>query len=175
MSISKSNNFSSLQCVLVMLLLSIAVFNIASHHDSHALTTSCSKDLNPAITNNPNNSTPGVANFALNYTKSGGLLSTHDTTCYSSDNGLMVKTSGKSVTKKQLSNLKAFDLQQIINKNVLDFNTYRPTPGSADYYNYTITILLNGSKYRGSWTDASPGVPTGLLEVRNEIERDSNP
>ena len=175
MSISESHNCSSLLCVLVMLLLSIAVFNIASHHDSHALTTSCNKDLNPAITRNPNNSTPGIANFAFNYTKSGGLRSTHDAACYSSNDGLIVKTNGKSVTKKQLPNSEAIDLQQIISKNVLDLNTYRPTPGSADYYNYTITVLLSSSKYRGSWTDASPSVPTGLIEVRNKIEKASNP
>lgn len=175
MYISKSNYYSSLQCVLVMLLLSIAVFSIASHHDSYASTTSCNRDLNPAITRNSNNSTPGIVNFAFNYTKSGGLRSTNDATCYSSSDGLIVKTNGKSVTKKQLSNSEAIDLKQIVSKNVHDFNTYRPTPGSADYYTYTITVLLNGSKYRGSWTDSSPGVPTGLIEVRNEIERASNP
>ena len=175
MSISKSNNIFSLQCVLVMLLLSIAVFNIASHHDSHASTATCNKNLNPAITRNSNTSTPGVANFAFNYTKSGGLLSTHDVTCYRSDDGLIVKTNGKSVTEKQLSNSEGINLHKIISKNILDFNTYRPTPGSADYYNYTITVLLNGSKFRGSWTDASPGVPTSLIEVRNAIERASNP
>ncbi len=102
-----------------MVLLSIAVLNIASHHDTHA------SSFNPAITRNSNTSTPGVANFAFNYTKSGGLRSTHDATCYTSSDGIIVKTNGKSVTKKQLSNSEAIDLQQIISKNILDFNNSR--------------------------------------------------
>jgi hypothetical protein len=83
--------------------------------------------------------------------------------------------SNKSIIKKQLSYSEANDLRQKISNNVFNLNTYRPNPGSADYYNYTITVLLNGSKYRGSWTDASTGVPTGLLEIKKEIEIVSNP
>jgi hypothetical protein len=74
------------------------------------------------------------------------------------------------VTRKQLSNSEVNNLQQIIGKSVPNFNTYKPAPGSADYHNYTLTVLLNGSKYRGSWTDASTDVPTELVQVRKEIE-----
>ncbi|HEY7573394.1 MAG TPA: hypothetical protein VH796_18700 [Nitrososphaeraceae archaeon] len=156
---------------------STAVFNIAPRHDSYASTTmSCNEGISPVIANNSSTSNSGFDSFAFNYSKSGGLRSTHDAICYSSNDGLVVKINNKSVTTKQLSNSAANDLQQTIMKNIHVFNTYRPTPGSADYFNYTITILLNGSKYRGSWTDASSGVPTGLLEVRKEIERAaSNP
>jgi hypothetical protein len=162
---------------MLVILFFIAVFNIAPRHYSYASTTaSCNKDNSPVIANNSNTSNSGFDSIAFNYSKSGGLRSTHNAICYSSNDGLVVKINNKSVTTKQLSNSDANDLQQTIMKNIHVFNTYRPTPGSADYFNYTITILLNGSKYRGSWTDASTGVPTGLSEVRKEIERvASNP
>jgi hypothetical protein len=170
MSLSRSNKKSSLRYVLVMLSLSIAVFSIAPYHNSHAFPITCNKDLSPTTSRNSNISTPGVTSFAFNYSKSGGLGSTHDTICYSSNDGLLVKTHNKSSTKVQLSKLDAINLQQIISKSVPNLNTYRPTPGSADYHNYTLTVLLNGSRYRGSWTDASTGVPTELVQVRKEIE-----
>jgi hypothetical protein len=170
MSLPKSNNNSSLQYVLLMLSLSIAVFSMASYHNSYASPSSCNKDLSPTTSRNSNISTPGVTSFAFNYSKSGGLGSTHNTICYSSNDGVLVKTHNKSSIKVHLSKLEAINLQQIISKSVPNFNTYRPTPGSADYHNYTLTVLLNSSRYRGSWTDASTGVPTELVQVRKEIE-----
>jgi hypothetical protein len=95
--------------------------------------------------------------------------------CYSSNDGLIIHMSNKSIIKKQLSYSEANDLKQKISNNVFNLNTYRPNPGSADAYNYTTTVLPNGSRYRGSRTDASIGVPTGLLEIKKEIDRASNP
>lgn len=177
MSISQFKNRLSLQCVLVFLLLSIAILHIASGYDSYGLTSPCDIDFrsHPAATGEARLSTSGFDIFAFNYTKSGGLRSAHDTICYSSNDGLIIHMSNKSIIKKQLSYSEANDLKQKISNNVFNLNTYRPNPGSADYYNYTITVLLNGSKYRGSWTDASTGVPTGLLEIKKEIEIASNP
>jgi hypothetical protein len=110
--------------------------------------------------------------FAFNYSKSGGLRSAHDAILYKSDtNELIFHTSESNLAKRQLSDSEINNLKQIISDNVFELNAYKSSRNAADFYNYTLTVLLNGDKYRASWTDASAGVPVGLLEVKREIEK----
>jgi hypothetical protein len=110
--------------------------------------------------------------FAFNYTKSGGLRSAHDAIFYKSDtNELIFHTSQSNIVKRQLSDSEKNNLKQIISHNVLQLNAYKPTRNAADFYNYTLNVLLNGDRFKASWTDASAGVPAGLLEVKREIEK----
>ena len=172
MSVAQFNNHSLLRCVLVFLVLSIAILQIAPGYDSYGLTPPCDKGPSPPAASGKAKSSASVFDsFAFNYSKSGGFRSAHDKICYSSNDGIIIHMNNKSIIKKQLSNTEANDLKQKISNNVFDLNTYMPNLGSADYYNYNITVLLNGSKYRGSWTDASTGVPIGVLEIKNEIEK----
>src|SRR5215831_11783299 len=142
MSIFQFNNRSLFQCVLVLLLLpSIGILHIASHHDSYGSAYPCNKDHSPAlVTSKSKTSTSGIDSFAFNYSKSGGLRPTYERICYSSDDGLIIKKNNNPVIKKQLSGSEINDLKQKFSNNVFYLNIYKPHPGSADYYNYTLTV-----------------------------------
>jgi hypothetical protein len=110
--------------------------------------------------------------FAFNYSRSGGLRSAHEAISYNTDTKELIFNISKNHSiKRQLSDSEIENLKDIISNNIHEFNIYEPSGKAADYYNYTLTILLNGGTHRASWTDASSGVPVGLLNLKKEIEK----
>jgi hypothetical protein len=49
-------------------------------------------------------------------------------------------------------------------------SNYPPTAGSADYFTYTLLVILNGRIHAVTWTDTSPNAPEELFEIAQLIE-----
>ena len=47
---------------------------------------------------------------------------------------------------------------------------YPPSEGAADYFTYSLGIILGNRTHTVSWTDVSEGVPEGLFRIVDEIK-----
>jgi hypothetical protein len=46
---------------------------------------------------------------------------------------------------------------------------YPPEPGAADFFTYSLSVIMDGKTHRVSWTDASVGVPPGIFTIVEAI------
>lgn len=46
---------------------------------------------------------------------------------------------------------------------------YPPEPGAADFFTYSLSVIMNGKTYRVTWTDASSNVPPGISTIVEAI------
>ncbi|MGH9912504.1 MAG: hypothetical protein ACRD4W_08685 [Nitrososphaeraceae archaeon] len=49
-------------------------------------------------------------------------------------------------------------------------SNYPSTAGSADYFTYTLFVILNRRIHAVTWTDTSPNAPEELFEIAQLIE-----
>ena len=49
-------------------------------------------------------------------------------------------------------------------------SSYPPTPGTADYFTYTLFVILDGRIHAVTWTDTSPNAPEELFKIAQVIE-----
>jgi len=47
---------------------------------------------------------------------------------------------------------------------------YPPIEGAADYFTYSLGIILGNETHTVSWTDVSEGVPEGIFRIVDEIK-----
>ena len=50
-------------------------------------------------------------------------------------------------------------------------SNYPPTPGSADYFTYTLFVILDGRIHAVSWTDTSPNAPEDLYLIQDALHQ----
>jgi hypothetical protein len=46
---------------------------------------------------------------------------------------------------------------------------YPPESGAADFFTYSLSVIMDGKTHRVSWTDASQGVPPGIPAIVEAI------
>lgn len=163
--------------LIIEITFATAIQSFTLYHQTYGLPYGHINQIHNATkTNDHGMKLPNSVNyFTFNYSKSGGLRSVHEAISYNSNKNELIIHTDKASVKKPLSGSEAKDLKQTINDNIFKLRTYPPAAGAADYYNYTIAVISNGTKFVGSWTDASKDVPTELLEMKNKIESISTP
>ena len=122
-------------------------------------------------------SSPNIRSvFLFVYLKEGGIAGISERSSYDSFTKQLVILDGMGeteqakivrITPETENNLKnmfrSSELQRIQ-------SNYPPTPGSADYFIYTLFVILDGRIHAVTWTDASPNAPEELFEIAQLIE-----
>jgi hypothetical protein len=133
--------------------------------------------VNPRTCIPSSTSSPHIKSvFLFVYLKEGGIAGISERSSYDSFTKQLVFLDGLSeteqaqivrITPETESNLKnmirSSNLQRIQ-------SNYPPTPGSADYFTYTLFVILDGRIHAVAWTDTSPNAPEELFEIAQLIE-----
>lgn len=124
----------------------------------------------------------GSHDLKFEYVKSGGIAGINERLAFDSMAQFDSKTNviafyqGTSgATEKQLSSAKVLELRHVIAESgffAMD-SVYPPRQGPADYFSYSLTIMMDGRTHSVSWVDdfaTSVPVPEGLEDIVSEIE-----
>lgn len=108
--------------------------------------------------------------FILTLNRSGGIAGiTKDITIYSQNHTLVQQSRiGNSSFSINDSDLKTAIMQSKFFNLVQ--KSYSPTPGSADYFTYSLEIKQGPFSNKVEWTDTSDGVPQKLVALKQQIE-----
>jgi hypothetical protein len=148
-----------------------------SGHTNEPSKTNQQSCVNPRTCIPSSSSSPHIKTvFLFVYLKEGGIAGISERSSYDSFTKQLVFLDGLSdteqaqivrITPETESNLKnmirSSNLQRIQ-------SNYPPTPGSADYFTYTLFVILDGRIHTVAWTDTSPNAPDGLFEIAKLIE-----
>jgi hypothetical protein len=125
--------------------------------------------LSERDTDKPSNTTSSP--FVLVMQRSGGITGgsdlPYDLLLVDSISSKINLVKNGNITERQLSEDLNDNLKRIVNNSKLfeSKHFYPPPEGSADYRDYSITVLLNGKSQSVSWTDLSKEVPTGVANL----------
>jgi len=108
--------------------------------------------------------------FLFIYLKEGGIAGVSERSSYYSFIDGLGETEQVQIvritpeTENNLKNMiRSSNLQRIQ-------SNYPPTPGSADYFAYTLFVILDGRIHAVTWTDTSPNAPEELFKIAQLIE-----
>jgi hypothetical protein len=114
--------------------------------------------------------------FLFVYLKEGGIAGISERTSYDSFTKQLIFVEGLGdVEQAQIVGITQGTedgLKNLIRNNNLQRtqSNYPPTPGSADYFTYSLFVVLDGKAHAVTWTNTSPNAPEGLFEIAQSIE-----
>jgi hypothetical protein len=106
--------------------------------------------------------------FLFIYLKEGGIAGISERSSYDSFTKQLVFIDGLGETE-QVQIVRITPLIRSSNLQRIQSN-YPPTPGSADYFTYTLFVILDGIIHAVTWTDTSPNAPEELFKIAQLIE-----
>jgi hypothetical protein len=106
--------------------------------------------------------------FLFIYLKEGGIAGISERSSYDSFTKQLVFIDGLGETE-QVQIVRITPLIRSSNLQRIQSN-YPPTPGSADYFTYTLFVILDGRIHAVTWTDTSPNAPEELFKIAQLIE-----
>jgi hypothetical protein len=106
--------------------------------------------------------------FLFIYLKEGGIAGISERSSYDSFTKQLVFIDGLGETE-QVQIVRITPLIRSSNLQRIQSN-YPPTPGSADYFTYTLFVILDGRIHAVTWTDTSPSAPQELFKIAQLIE-----
>jgi hypothetical protein len=126
----------------------------------------------PSTTSSPNIRSV----FLFIYLKEGGIAGISERSSYDSFTKQLVFIDGMGeteqaqivrITPETENNLKNMIRSSNLQRTQSD---YPPIPGSADYFTYTLFVILDGRIHAVTWTDTSPNAPEELFKIAQLIE-----
>ena len=114
--------------------------------------------------------------FLFEYLKEGGIAGVSERTSFDSFTKQLIFLGGQGETEQaQIVRITPETeeklMEMIRNSNLQRIQSnYPPAPGSADYFTYTLFIVLDGRTHVVTWTDASPNAPEELFEITQLID-----
>ncbi len=119
---------------------------------------------------------PGTqTSFRLEYTKTGGIAGLHENLVIEAD-GSANFTSRQLSFRSTVPLVEFSELGDTISRNVdrISPNVIQPRPGSADYFGYSLLVIVGGKSTQIEWVDdwaAATKVPDELKTVQRSVER----
>jgi hypothetical protein len=128
-------------------------------------------ELNQVLLSN-GNAKPEPVDFILEYKREGGIAGISDSvTIISIANEIIIQSfDGESVGT--IDNETITKLWQTISESKFlegKSNFYPPIEGSADYFTYTLTIMVEDKEVQVSWTDTSESIPAGAQSIAQKV------
>jgi hypothetical protein len=119
----------------------------------------------------------GSHDLKFEYVKSGGIAGINDRLVFDSQTGVISfnRQGPISGEERQLSDAQVQELRHVIAESgffAMD-SVYPPRQGPADYFSYSLTIMMDGRTHSVSWVDdfaTSIPVPEGLEDIVSGIE-----
>lgn len=133
--------------------------------------------VNPTACIPSSTSSPNIRSvFLFVYLKEGGIAGISERSSYDSFTKQLVFLDGMGETEQaqivRITPETENNLKNMIRSSELQRiqSNYPPTPGSADYFTYTLFVILDGRIHTVTWTDTSPNAPEELFEIAQLIE-----